>query len=74
MNLDWKDILEKLENLFRKKVEGYSQSVDNFIFAFSLYSVVFYDFSTTLKLVIQKSIHKIKNTYLSYKICAKISN
>ena len=31
MNLDWKDILEKLENLFRKKLEGYSQSVDNFI-------------------------------------------
>ena len=28
---NWKDILEKLENLFRKKVEGYSQSVDNFI-------------------------------------------
>jgi len=31
MNLDWKDILEKLENLFRRKVEGYSQLVDNFI-------------------------------------------
>jgi len=31
MNLDWKDILEKLENLFQKKVEGYSQFVDNFI-------------------------------------------
>ena len=28
MNLGWKDILEKLENLFRKKVEGYSQPVD----------------------------------------------
>jgi len=31
MNLDWKDILEKLENLFQKKVESYSQFVDNFI-------------------------------------------
>ena len=31
IDLDWKDILEKLENIFRKKVEGYSQSVDNFI-------------------------------------------
>src|SRR5699024_3054532 len=50
------------------------QSVDNFVFVFFLYSVAFYDFSTALKLVIQKSIHKIKNTYLSYKICAKISN
>ena len=31
MNLNWKDILEKLENLFRKKVEGYSQFVDNIV-------------------------------------------
>ena len=31
MNLDWKDILEKFENLFQKKVESYSQFVDNFI-------------------------------------------
>ena len=31
MNLGWKDILEKLENLFRKKVESYAQSVDNFV-------------------------------------------
>ena len=31
MNLDWKDILENLENIFRRKVEGYSQFVDNFV-------------------------------------------
>ena len=31
IDLDWKDILEKLENIFRRKVEDYSQFVDNFI-------------------------------------------
>ena len=31
IDLDWKDILEKLENIFRRKAESYSQVVDNFI-------------------------------------------
>ena len=31
IDLDWKDILEKLENIFRRKVEDYSQFVDNYI-------------------------------------------
>ena len=31
IDLDWKDILEKLENIFRRKAESYSQAVDNFI-------------------------------------------
>ena len=30
IDLDWKDILEKLENIFRRKAESYSQVVDNF--------------------------------------------
>ena len=29
--LDWKYVLENLENIFRRKVEGYSQFVDNFV-------------------------------------------
>ena len=31
MNWDWKYVLENLENIFRRKVEGYSQFVDNFV-------------------------------------------
>ena len=31
IDLDWKDILEKLENIFQRKAESYSQLVDNFI-------------------------------------------
>jgi len=31
IDLDWKDILEKLENIFQRKAESYSQVVDNFI-------------------------------------------
>ena len=31
IDLDWKYILEKLENIFRRKAESYSQVVDNFI-------------------------------------------
>ena len=31
IDLDWKDILEKLETIFQRKVEGYQQPVDNFI-------------------------------------------
>lgn len=30
IDLDWKDILKKLETIFQRKVEGYTQSVDNF--------------------------------------------
>ena len=31
IDLDWKDILEKLETIFQRKAESYSQVVDNFI-------------------------------------------